>query len=59
MVEGDFVKANGTTLGADNGIAVAYALALLDSEDIPHPPLEVLLTTDEETGMSGGKKPRS
>ncbi|NLZ47447.1 MAG: aminoacyl-histidine dipeptidase [Clostridiales bacterium] len=55
IVEGDFVKANGTTLGADNGIAVAYALALLDSEDIPHPPLEVLLTTDEETGMSGAR----
>ena len=55
VVEGDFVKANGTTLGADNGIAVAYALALLDSEDIPHPPLEVLLTTDEETGMSGAR----
>ncbi|WP_163191684.1 aminoacyl-histidine dipeptidase [Clostridium thermarum] len=53
IVEGDFVKANGTTLGADNGIAIAYGLALLDSEDIPHPPLEVVITTDEETGMSG------
>lgn len=55
IVEGDFVKANGTTLGADNGIAVAYGLALLDSDDIPHPPLEVLITTDEETGMSGAR----
>lgn len=55
IVEGDFVKANGTTLGADNGIAVAYALALLDSDDIPHPPLEILITTDEETGMSGAR----
>ena len=53
IVEGDYVKANGTTLGADNGIAVAYGLALLDSDDIDHPPLEVLFTTDEETGMTG------
>jgi dipeptidase D len=53
VVDGDFVRAKGTTLGADNGIAVAYAMALLDSGDIPHPPLEVLLTTDEETGMGG------
>lgn len=49
----DMVYATDTTLGADNGIAVAYALAILDSTDIPHPPLEVLITTDEETGMSG------
>lgn len=52
-VEGDMVYATGTTLGADNGIAIAYALALLASTDIPHPPIEVLMTTDEETGMSG------
>lgn len=58
-VEGDMIYATGTTLGADNGIAVAYALALLASTDIPHPPIEVLITTDEETGMSGamGLKP--
>lgn len=49
----DMIYATDTTLGADNGIAVAYALALLNSTDIPHPPLEILLTTDEETGMSG------
>lgn len=49
----DMIYATNTTLGADNGIAVAYGLALLDSDDIPHPPLEVLITTDEETGMSG------
>ena len=49
----DMVYATDTTLGADNGIAVAYALAILDSNDIPHPALEVLVTTDEETGMSG------
>lgn len=53
LIEDDFVKADGTTLGADNGLAVAYALALLDSKDIPHPPLEVIITTDEEVGMNG------
>lgn len=52
-VEGDMLYATGTTLGADNGIAMAYAMALLASKDIPHPPVEVLMTTDEETGMSG------
>ena len=45
--------ANQTTLGADNGIAVAYALALLDSKEIPHPALEVVITTEEETTMGG------
>ncbi|MGN0467920.1 MAG: beta-Ala-His dipeptidase [Acutalibacteraceae bacterium] len=49
----DFIEADGTSLGGDDGIAVAYALALLDSDDIPHPPLEVVLTVDEETGMLG------
>ena len=53
IIEGDFIRANGTTLGADNGIAVAYALAILDSTDIAHPALEVLITTEEETGMGG------
>ncbi|MGL5352133.1 MAG: aminoacyl-histidine dipeptidase [Clostridium sp.] len=52
-VVGDKIYATDTTLGADNGIAVAYGLALVASNDIPHPPLEILLTTDEETGMSG------
>ena len=51
--DGNFLKAKGTTLGADNGIAVAYALAILDSDDIKHPALEVVITTDEEDGMSG------
>jgi len=49
----DFVYATDTTLGGDNGIAVAYGLALLDSKEIPHPPVELLITTDEETGMYG------
>ena len=47
------VYAKGTTLGGDNGIAVAYALALLADKSIPHPPLEVIITVDEETGMYG------
>lgn len=49
----DFIYADGTTLGADNGIAIAYGMALLTSKDIPHPPLEVLMTVEEETGMGG------
>lgn len=52
-VEGGYIHANGTTLGGDDGIAVAYGLALLDSEDIAHPALEVLITTDEEIGLLG------
>ncbi len=52
-VDGNFVKAAGTTLGADNGIAVAMTLAILASDTIAHPPLEALFTTDEETGMYG------
>ena len=48
-----YVFAKGTTLGADNGIAVAYVLALLDDTTIPHPPLEVIITVDEEIGMLG------
>jgi dipeptidase D len=52
-VEGDYIIAKETTLGADNGIAVAMALAILESKDIPHPPLEVLITSNEESGMTG------
>ena len=51
--DGEWVFAHGTTLGGDDGIAVAMALAVLESEDLPHPPLEVLFTIDEETGMDG------
>lgn len=54
-VDGDWVKAEGTTLGADNGIGVAAVMTLLASSDIPHPPLEALFTIDEETGMTGAK----
>lgn len=52
-VDGDYIYATDTTLGGDNGIAVAYAMAILASNVIEHPPLEVLLTTEEETGMGG------
>ena len=52
-VEGDFLRADNTTLGGDNGIAIAYALAILDSDDIVHPRLEVIITTDEEIGLLG------
>lgn len=52
-VDGDFLYAEGTSLGGDDGIAVAYALALLDSQTIEHPRLEVVITVDEETGMEG------
>lgn len=53
MVEGDYVTADGTTLGGDDGIAVAYALAILDSPEIVHPRLEVIITVSEEVGMEG------
>ncbi len=53
FVDGDFVKAKGTTLGADNGIAVAMILAILESGSYVHPPVEAVFTTDEETGMDG------
>ncbi|MBQ4119572.1 MAG: aminoacyl-histidine dipeptidase [Clostridia bacterium] len=51
--EGDFIKAKGTTLGADNGIAIAYIMAILASSDIKHPPIEAVFTTDEEIGLLG------
>ena len=53
IVDGDWVRANRTTLGADNGIGVASCLAILDSSEIQHGPIEVLLTIDEEAGMTG------
>ena len=55
FVEGDLVGAHGTTLGGDDGIAVAMALAILDANDIPHGPLECLFTVDEEVGMLGAR----
>jgi dipeptidase D len=52
-IDGDWVKADGTTLGADNGMGVASIMTVLASDDIPHPPLEALFTIDEESGMTG------
>lgn len=52
-VDGDWVRANGTTLGADNGLGVATIMAILESDTIVHPALEALFTIDEETGMTG------
>ncbi|MDP2363400.1 MAG: beta-Ala-His dipeptidase, partial [Ignavibacteria bacterium] len=52
-IDGDWVKAKGTTLGADNGIGVACALAVLEANDVEHGPLECLFTLDEETGLTG------
>ncbi|MGM5469949.1 aminoacyl-histidine dipeptidase [Flavobacteriaceae bacterium LMO-SS05] len=53
--DGDWVKAKGTTLGADNGLGVATIMAILESKTIPHPAIEALFTIDEETGMTGAK----
>lgn len=52
-VDGDYVRAKGTTLGGDDGIAVAMALAVLDAKDLPHPRLEAVFTVDEEIGLLG------
>lgn len=54
-VNGDFISAKGTSLGGDDGIAVAYALAILDDESIAHPAIEAIFTTDEEIGMLGAE----
>jgi len=53
IYEGDWLRADKTTLGADNGIAIAIAMTLAQEKDIPHPPLELLFTVDEETGLHG------
>jgi dipeptidase D len=55
FIEGDWVKARGTTLGADNGIGVASIMAILASSELEHPAIEALFTIDEETGMTGAK----
>lgn len=54
-VDGDWIKAKGTSLGGDDGIAVSYMLSILDSDKLTHPPIEALFTVDEETGMLGAK----
>jgi dipeptidase D len=53
QIDGDWVKASGTTLGADNGIGMAYTLAILEDQNLQHGPLECLFTVDEETGLTG------
>ncbi len=55
FTDGEWLWAEGTTLGGDDGIALAYIFALLDSDDIPHPPIEAVITRDEETGMFGAE----
>jgi dipeptidase D len=55
FIDGDWVKAKGTTLGADNGLGVAAIMAVLESDNIPHPAIEALFTIDEETGMTGAQ----
>jgi len=59
ILDGEWVRANGTTLGADNGMGVSAAMSVLESKDIQHGPIEALFTSDEETGMTGatGLKP--
>ncbi|MDG5855210.1 aminoacyl-histidine dipeptidase [Clostridium beijerinckii] len=59
VVKDDYIYADNTTLGGDDGIAVAYAMAILEDTSIEHPAIEVLITTDEETGMTGAKAVRS
>ena len=54
-IDGDYIYAEGTTLGGDDGIAIAMALAVLDSDNIPHPPIEAVFTTEEEVGMEGAR----
>ncbi|MBO7458524.1 MAG: aminoacyl-histidine dipeptidase [Paludibacteraceae bacterium] len=56
FVDGDFLKAKGTTLGADNGIGIAMALAAITDQELPHPAIECLFTVDEETGLTGAEK---
>jgi len=55
LIEGDWVTADGTTLGADDGLGVALAMSVAESSDVPHGPLEILITYDEETGMTGAE----
>jgi dipeptidase D len=55
QIDGDILSANNTTLGADNGIAVAFCMALAEDGGLEHPPLEIVLTADEEAGMSGAE----
>lgn len=55
VINDDILRADGTTLGADNGVAVAYMMAILSNNSLIHPPIEMLITTEEETGLGGAK----
>lgn len=55
LIDGDHIYADGTSLGGDDGIGVAYIMAILASDDLAHPPIEAIITTDEETGMDGAR----
>ena len=55
LIDGDSIYADGTSLGGDDGIGVAYIMAILAAEDLKHPPIEALITIDEETGMDGAR----
>jgi len=57
--DGEWIKAAGTTLGSDNGIGVAYALAIMEDRILRHPPMEFLFTVDEETGLTGANALKS
>ena len=57
MIDGEWVHADGTTLGADNGIGMAASLAVMIDKDLVTGPVEALFTVDEETGMTGGMSP--
>lgn len=59
VIKGDYIYADETTLGGDDGIALAYAMAILEDDSLEHPALEILITTDEESGMSGAKAVQS
>lgn len=54
-IDGEWMRAKGTTLGADNGLGIAMALSIAESKDVPHGPIEILITYDEETGMTGAQ----
>ena len=53
-IDGDYIKARGTTLGADNGVGVAFMMCIIDDTTLPHPPIECCISVQEEVGKKGG-----
>lgn len=53
VIDGDYIRAKGTTLGADNGVGVAFMMCIIDDSDLPHPPLECCISVQEEVGKKG------